>query len=320
MSLSDGREILPLSGRVILGPGTPDTAETTVGAMEGERTPLHFEEVEAEFWDRVRTKVKAKASAIMTEAITEAERLRTTAQEEGYATGESAGMAAGMAAAGEQVQTELNQMAASLGTMLESLAGERAKLWTAYRQDFVDLLRLAVERTIGAEIDGRRQEILSNLLNESLELMEARADLTVVVHPDDEPLLRELWVRAQQERPNLGQVMIRTNPESIPGGLTMESRDGLVDNTIGNRFAAVETIFAHLAASEEPEQPPPSAAAPEEPVPPAPEEPDLPIMEEPEAPPMEEQAQPDVPAQAEPDLPVPNEPAPAAPGEPNVAS
>ncbi|MHC1712694.1 MAG: FliH/SctL family protein [Solidesulfovibrio sp.] len=326
MSLSDGHEVLPLSGRVILGPGT---AETTVGAMEGERAPLQFEEVEAEFWDRVRTKVKAKASAIMAEAITESERLRATAQEEGYATGESAGMAAGMAAAGEQVQTELNQMAASLGVMLESLAGERAKLWAAYRQDFVDLLRLAVERTIGAEIDGRRQEILGHLLNESLELMEAKADLTVVVHPDDEPLLRELWVRAQQERPNLAQVMIRTNPESIPGGLTLESRDGLVDNTIGNRFAAVETIFAHLAAAEEPEQPAPSAdAAPEEPAPSAPEEPDLPpqdepelpIMEEPEGPPVEEQAQPDVPAQDEPDQPAPGEPDPKAPGEPDVAS
>jgi flagellar assembly protein FliH len=317
MSLSDGHEVLPLSGRVILGPGT---AETTVGEMEGERTPLQFEEVEAEFWDRVRTKVKAKASAIMAEAITEADRLRVTAREEGYSTGESAGMAAGMAAAGEQVQTELNQMAASLGAMLESLAGERAKLWAAYRQDFVDLLRLAVERTIGAEIDGRRQEILGHLLNEALELMEARADLTVVVHPDDEPLLRELWVRAQQERPNLAQIMIRTNPESIPGGLTLESRDGLVDNSIGNRFAAVETIFAHLAAQEEPEQPTPSAAAPQEPAPPAPEEPDLPpqdepeplIMDEPEAPPMEEQAQPDAPVQEEPD--------PNAPGEPDVAS
>jgi flagellar assembly protein FliH len=248
MSLSDGHADGVLTGRVILGPGSPAEAETTVSELESRRSPFHFEEVEAQFWERVRAKAKAKASAIIAEAMAEGERIRAKAEQDGYA--------AGVAAAGAQVQADLAQMAASLGTMVESLAGERRKLWEAHRQDFVNLLRMAVERTTMAAIDARREEILGNLLNESLELMDAKADLTITVHPDDEPLLRELLARAGQERPSLERVLVRSNPELIPGSLALECCDGLVDNTIASRFAEVETIFAHLGAAGDPDAAP----------------------------------------------------------------
>jgi len=242
MSLSDGDALGVMTGRVILGPGTDGgEAETTVSEMESRRSPMHFEEVEAQFWERVRAKAKAKASAIIAEAMAEGERLKAKAQEEGYA--------AGVAAAGGQIQAELAQMSTSLGSMLESLTAERSKLWTAHRQEFISLLRLAVERTTMAAIDARREEILGNLFNESLELMDAKASLTVVAHPDDEPLVRELIARAAQERGGLDKVLVRTDPQLIPGSLILESPDGLVDNSIGSRFSEVEKIFDQLAAS-----------------------------------------------------------------------
>lgn len=247
MSLSDGNETGSLTGRVILGPGAGPEAETTILEMESRRSPLHFEEVEAQFWERVRAKAKAKASAIIAEAMAEAEQLKARALEEGYAQG--------VAAAGEQVQNDLAQMSTSLGSMLESLAAERRKIWDAHRQDFVNLLRMAVEQTIAVSIDSRRQEILQNLLGEALELMDAKDSLVVTVHPDDEPLMRELLTRAQQERPTLSQVLTKVNAQMLPGSVALECPDGLVDNTVASRFTEVEAIFAHLAAAGDPDAP-----------------------------------------------------------------
>lgn len=242
MSLSDGDTATVLTGRVILGSGQGGEAETTISELESRRSPMHFEEVEQQFWERVRDKAKAKASEIITQAMAEGERIKAKAQEDGYA--------AGVAAAENQIQTELAQMSATLTKVLESVAVERKTLWADYRQDFVTLLKLAAERTISVSIDARRQEILASLLNESLDLIDAKDCLTLTVHPDDEPFLRELMARAGTERPGLEHFQVRTNPALLPGSVSLECADGLVDNSIADRFASVETIFANLAAGD----------------------------------------------------------------------
>lgn len=250
MSLSDGEQTAVLTGRVILGPGHSGPGETTVAELEAHRSPEELEKVEARFWDRLRSKATAKAQAVIAEAMTEAETIRATAQEEGYAAGHAEGHAAATAAAEARLEAELARMTASFGGMVETLAGERNRLWHLQREEFLTLLRLAVERTVNASIDFRRQEILDNLLNEALEAIDAKAEPTLTVHPEDEALLRELLTRAKAERPHLARVTVRLNPDLIPGSLFLEYPEGLVDNTIASRFAEVETVFAHLAAAE----------------------------------------------------------------------
>ena len=240
MSLSDAPDTGILTGRVILGPGGGGEAETTILELESRRSPVHYEEVEQQFWERVRAKATTKASAIIAQAMAEAERLKASAHEEGYK--------AGVAAAGDQVQADLAQMAASLGQILESVAGERKKLYTAYRRDFVTLLHLALERTIGAAVDARRREILDTLLGEALDLLEARDALTITVNPEDEGLVRELMARAGAERTGLDRFQVKLDPNLIPGSVTLESNEGLVDNSLAARFAEVETICNNLAA------------------------------------------------------------------------
>jgi len=250
MSLSDAEETTVLTGRVIIGPGLTGPGETTVAELEAHRSPEELEKVEARFWDRLRTKASGKAQEIIAEALAEAERLRVQAREEGYAQGHAEGHAAATAAAEAAAEAELARMAASFGGMVETLAGERDRLWHLQREEFLTLLRLAVERTVNVAIDFRRQEILGNLLHEALEAIDAKAEPTLTVHPEDEALLRELLVRAKAERPHLDRVSVRVNPAFIPGSLFLEYPEGLVDNTIASRFAEVETVFAHLQAAE----------------------------------------------------------------------
>jgi len=245
MSLFSEQEPNALTGRVILGPGTGGMSETTILELESRQSPMQYDEVEARFWERVRAKAKARAAAIIAEAMTEAQEIKVRARDEGY----NEGLAAGAVVAHEHSEAELTRMGSAFGSLMQSLAGERAKIWAAQRQDFLNLLRMAVERTIGAAIDERRQEILTNLLGESLELMEGKAGLTVTIHPDDEVFLRDLLVRAQAEYTSLGQVQIRLNPGLVPGSVLLEGQEGLVDNTIGSRFAPVEAILAQLGAT-----------------------------------------------------------------------
>ena len=245
MSLFSEQDPSALTGRVILGPGSGPAAETTILELETRQSPIQFEEVEARFWERVRAKAKARAAAIIADAMAEAQRLKAASRDEGY----NEGLAAGSVVAHEHSEAELTRMAASFGSLMQSLAGERTKIWDAQRQDFLRLLRLAVERTIGSELDGRRQEILANLLGESLELMESKAELTLTIHPDDEIFLRDLLVRAQVEYPSLGQVQLRLNPTLVPGSILLEGQEGLVDNTVGSRFAQVEAILTQMGAT-----------------------------------------------------------------------
>jgi len=259
MSLSDEEAASVLTGRVILGPGLAGPGETTVAELEAHRSPEELEKVEARFWERLRAKATAKAQAILAEAMAEADRLRETARQEGYAAGHAEGRADADAAAAEAAaaaaaehEATLDHLGASFGAMAEALTNERARVWDLQRDEFLTLLRLAVERTVNVAIDARREEILAALLHEALEAIDAKAEPTLTVHPEDEALLRELLTRAKAERPALARVSVRVNPALVPGSVYLEYPEGLVDNTIASRFAEVEAIFAHLAAAPAP--------------------------------------------------------------------
>ena len=74
MSLSENNMVGAFTGRVILGPGTDGgETETTVSELESRRSPMHFEEVEAQFWERVRAKAAAMATDLIAAAQKEAE-------------------------------------------------------------------------------------------------------------------------------------------------------------------------------------------------------------------------------------------------------
>ncbi|MEF3698804.1 FliH/SctL family protein [Desulfolutivibrio sp.] len=235
--------IASATGRVVMGVGAAGPQETTVAEIEARRTPFPFERMEAEFWERTRTKAQDMAKEIIAQAMTEAERLRVAAREEG--------LAQGTEQAQTQFETHVAEMSKAFGETLAAIQGDRKTLWDGYRQDFVALVRLALEKSFGILLGDSRQEILASLLDEALDLIDSRTELSVIVHPDDMPMMEELLTRAAHSRQGLERWHVRGDAALLPGGVRLESRDGMVDNTVDSRFAEVSRIFEQLSVRPE---------------------------------------------------------------------
>jgi len=244
MSSSNASRGIPsATGRVVMGIGAAGPQETTVAEIEARRTPFPFERMEAEFWERTKAKAQDMAKEVLAQAMSEAERIRAAAREEG--------LAQGAAEAQSQFETHLSEMSQAFGETLAAIQGDRKTLWHGYRQDFVALLRLALEKSFGILLTDARREILASLLEEALDLIDSRTGLSVIVHPDDAPMIEELLQRAAHARQGLERWHVRGDAALLPGGVRLESRDGMVDNTVDNRFAEVARIFDQLSARPE---------------------------------------------------------------------
>ena len=265
MSLSNGENPRLANARVIVGLGSAGPHETTVAEMEARRSPMHFEEVEATFWERVREKASLKAKDILSQAMAEAEEIKARAREEGYREG--------MAQSAGDYEAHVAELAKAVSETLSGVQTERKTLWQGYREDFTSLLKLAVEKTIGAELDARRVEIVKGLLDESLDLIDTRTNLTIRVEPEAAMLMEDLLRRAKESGVRLERWRVKPDPSLAAGGVILESADGMVDNSLATRWAEVESIFGRLApgadqngqgeTAEAPEQAQEPAAAPE---------------------------------------------------------
>jgi flagellar assembly protein FliH len=244
MSSSEALDLgaaLPGDARVILGMGQHGRNEMTVLEMEGEKPSGLDAKTELDFWARVRAKAQAKAKQIIAQAMDEAQALKEQARQEG--------LAAGLEQAKSLAETQMAEAGRVLAGMLAGLQGERQNLWAGYRQEFVVLLKLAVEKTLRAELSERRQEVLAGLLEQGLELLDTQDGFCVVVHPDDEAKVRELLAEAQKAQPNLTCWRVKTDPGLVQGGLRLESSAGLVDNSVGARFVQVGEILDRVEFS-----------------------------------------------------------------------
>ncbi len=261
MSLSNAVETsnpILASGRVILGLNSNGPEETSVGQIEGNTGPQYTDDTASDFFNRVRSKATNMAKDIITKAMTDAEQLKEKAKEDGFAEG--------MAQAEEQAAQQIQEMVNAFGETLNELKSQRAALWNEYHQDFLTLLRLAVEKTLHLQLKESRMEILGHLLDQSLEIIDSRTELVVKAHPDDVPALSDLLEQAAQSRTGLNNWRIKGDAKLHPGGILIESGEGMVDNTIEGRWSMVEQVLSQIDIEDvEPVQSQPHEnAAPEQ--------------------------------------------------------
>lgn len=238
MSLSKS-EATRNSGRVIVGIGARGPSEMSLGEMQGQRDLTKWtDKTEEEYMTRVRDRAQDAAKQIISAAMAKAAELREQ------------GMAEGLAAATEEAQAHLDALAEQHAqTLAEALAAldEGARvLWNQHREDIVVLVRLAVKKIVHLEMDARREEMLGSVLDQALDAIDSQRVLTLKVNPADEELVGALMERAKAMHPGLDRWSVRPDPNLQPGGMMLESGQGMVDNTTESRWQAVEAVLDQL--------------------------------------------------------------------------
>jgi flagellar assembly protein FliH len=245
MSLSSGMQGKALTGRVLLGMDTPGPDEMTLQEMEGKRKLVWDEAMDLEFMDRVRQRAKTKAKEIIQQAMEEARRIRSSAHD--------TGMNEGLAAGEQELEQHLQSISEGLGYVIRTIQEQADVVWAARRADFLRLIRMAVEKTLGIEMAERRQEMLGTLLDEAVARIESERLFVIKTAPGDNEIIENLLARAQAAHPKLQKWSVKADP-AITAGVVIETADARAQNTVDDRWAAVSALLDQLSMDPPTEQ------------------------------------------------------------------
>ena len=192
-------------------------------------------ETEDRYMEQVRQRAQQMAKEILAQALAEAEAIRAGARDEGFA--------AGKLEAGTLVQAEKAKVGAFLDTLETALLAEKERVYAEHKQCLFQILRLAFEKTLGVMLDEQREQVLITLFEEAVSQLQANTCITVHVCQADFDLATALARQSREKRTDLPEVRIRISAGLEPGGVRVESGDGLVDNSITARFEQVRAIL-----------------------------------------------------------------------------
>lgn len=232
------------TGKVVMGMDTPGPDEMTIQEIEGKRKLIWDEKTDEEYLDRVRTRAQDMAKEIIQHAMLEAEGLRAAAAQEGYKEGK--------ARADAEIQSQVQAMTQKMEDLLGQIGAQGNTIWQQRHDDLVALIKLAVAKTLGIEMEASRVQSLSSLLNQAVEHLESQRKLTIRCAPNDAETLDSMLKDIQNRNPSLRYWSIKPDPNVDAGGVIVEAEDGMVDNTVATRWAGVEPILDELAIAERP--------------------------------------------------------------------
>lgn len=226
-------------GRIVLGANSVSLADLS---MTGSHQSAWSQEAEEEYLARVRGKAQAMAKDILAQAIKEAEEIRSAAHQEGLEEGRKAGQ--------KEMKKAGKQVADQGATLLKSLREQSDAVLHAHREDLVLLLQVMVEKVLAVELDAHRGQSLSSLLNEAVEMIEAKRRVIISVHPKDAALMQELVGQLQGDEVRSDAWKVKEDDKLQPGGLILECDHGMVDNSIASRRAGLQAILEQLTLED----------------------------------------------------------------------
>ncbi|MFP4168269.1 MAG: FliH/SctL family protein [Desulfonatronovibrionaceae bacterium] len=226
-------------GRVIIGLQSRDLQD-----MEhSEDSHWLDERSQSEFIQRVKEKARDAAREVIASAMKEREEIKARAYEEG--------LAAGREEARAEREKESKELADKIGRALADISGEQQRICAAYRQDLVLLLRAAVDKVLGWQMEEAREKILFALFDEAVSLLESGREITVRVCEEDKEIVAKGVERLRESRPSLGSVQVVASQELKKGGVVVEDESGMVDNSLDARLEAVRAVLDQVSLEPE---------------------------------------------------------------------
>lgn len=158
---------------------------------------------------------------------------------EGYAAGYREGLEVARREGTAQTNLHINQ----LDQMLTALATDLARIDHDLAQDVV-LLGLAVARKLVGEALRVNPEAVRDTVEEALRhIAHIRAPMSVIVHPQDAPLVRAYLETASPQ----DAWSLREDPAIACGGCRVETPAGEVDATLEQRWHRITTALGQPA-------------------------------------------------------------------------
>ncbi len=213
------------------------------------------EEEKEAYYEKVRSRAKAKAQEILEQALQEADSIKEQARKAAY----EAGYEEGMSQAMTERDNQLAEMSERLHDLMFLLEQEKKDIWVDFRSDVLQLIRLSTEKVLSVEMDARRKEILSSLLDEAVGTLEEKQSVQVFVSPEDKAYMQELLAGAEKKG-STGVWHLHEDPQLALGGVRLESTIGITDNSIASRKREVDAIWDKISLSPEKSAVEPSAA------------------------------------------------------------
>ncbi len=216
--------------------------EIALGGIEQQKSAYWDERDEQAYLARVKERATAVAASILEEARDEAAQVRKSAEEEGYE--------AGLKAAETELTEFRSSVADSIAGLLRTIEEQRESIFEAWREDIVEVVKLAVEKVICRELSLERAKLLENLLLSSVALLDDRRELLIRVHPSDEPLLADAIGLAKDKYNDINSWRIKIDSGISPGGMVIETTSSLAESRVEARQKAVLEILTALSLEE----------------------------------------------------------------------
>ena len=182
----------------------------------------------------VQVRAPSEAAAdVLARAGAEAERLRASAQDEGYRDGYAAGQAAALeearpaAAALRQAESELRAAGHASAQRLEA--------------ESVDFALALAEKILAAAL-AVRPELVLDAIRQALRGIVDRDRITVLVHPDDLRLVAESMAAMQSELGGIDHWEVQAERRVQRGGAIVRHAHGDVDAQVQSKLARARDV------------------------------------------------------------------------------